>query len=166
MAEDTGHSQSDEKPPRTLVIGVGNLLLKDEGIGVHLVRALQEAELADDITLIDAGTAPDLIAYANAGDKLVIIDAAKGGGEPGTVYRLRPGDLTTPTGIAISAHELGVEQGLALLKLMGNEPGEIIIIGIEPQEIDFGTELSAQLQNRFPHILNTVLKEIRNVPQD
>jgi len=166
MPEDTVHSQSDEKRPRTLVIGVGNLLLKDEGIGVHTVRALQEANLADDVALIDAGTAPDLIAYTNAGDKLIIIDAAKGGGEPGTVYRLHPGDLTTPTGAAISAHELGVEQGLALLKLMGNEPGDIIIIGIEPKEIDFGTELSAELQNRFPHILNTVLKEINTASPD
>ena len=128
-----------------------------------MVRALHEANLADDIRLIDAGTAPDLIAYANAGDKLIIIDAAKGGGEPGAVYRLHPGDLSTPTGTAISAHNLGVEQALALLKLMGNEPGEIIIIGIEPKEIDFGTELSAELQNKFPHILNAVLKEIITV---
>ncbi len=160
MAEYTVHSQSGEKPPRTLVIGVGNLLLKDEGIGVHVVRALQEVHLTDDVSLIDAGTAPDLIAYANAGDKLIIIDAAKGDGEPGTVYRLHPCDLSTPTVLAISAHDLGVEQGLALLKLMGNEPGETIIIGIEPKEIDFGTELSAELQKKLPHILNTVLNEI------
>lgn len=150
----------ENKPPRVVVIGVGNLLLKDEGIGIHTVKALQEINLPRDIAIIDGGTAPDLIAYTEAGDKLIIIDAAKAGGEPGTIYRFQPKDLSEETGGAISMHELGVEQNLRLMSLMGNEPGEIVIIGIEPGEIDWGTELSPELQHKVPEIVRVVLKEI------
>ena len=143
-----------------MVIGVGNLLLKDEGIGIHTVKALQEINLPRDVKIIDGGTAPDLIAYTEAGDKLIIIDAAKAGGEPGTVYRFLPQDLSEEIGGAISLHELGVVQNLKLMSLMGNEPGEIIIIGVEPKEIDWGTELSAELQQKVPEIVKVVLKEI------
>lgn len=149
-----------EPPPRIVVIGVGNLLLKDEGIGIHAVKALEEMNLPRDVKIIDGGTAPDLIAYTEAGDKLIIIDAAKAGGEPGTIYRLLPRDLSEENGGVISAHELGVAQNLRLLSLTGNEPGEIVIIGIEPKEIDWGTELSAELQRRVPQIVRVILKEI------
>lgn len=143
-----------------MVIGVGNLLLKDEGIGIHTVKALQEIKLPQDVRIIDGGTAPDLIAYTEAGDKLIIIDAAKAGGEPGTIYRFLPEDLAQASGTLTSTHELGVEQNLRLMSLTGNEPGEIVIIGIEPKEIDWGTELSPELQQKVPEIVRVILKEI------
>ncbi len=143
-----------------VVIGVGNLLLKDEGIGIHTVKALQEINLPRDVKIIDGGTAPDLIAYTEAGDKLIIIDAARAGGEPGTIYRFHPQDLSEESNQIISAHELGVEQNLRLMSLMGNEPAEIVIIGIEPGEIEWGTELSAELRQKVPQIISIVLKEI------
>jgi hydrogenase maturation protease len=146
--------------PRIVVIGVGNLLMKDEGIGIHAVKALQEIDLPPDVELIDGGTSPDLIAYTRAGDKMIIIDAAKAGGEPGTVYRYRPEDLTAGKGILTSAHEMGVVENLKLMDLTGNEPQETVVIGIEPKEIDWGTELSPELQKRLPDIVQAVLREI------
>jgi hydrogenase maturation protease len=146
--------------PRIVVIGVGNLLLKDEGIGIHAVEALQGIELPPDVRLIDGGTSPDLIAYTKAGDKLIIIDAAKAGGEPGTIYRFRPEDLAEEKGVLTSAHELGVAQNLSLMSLLGNKPAETVIIGIEPEEIDPGLELSTKLQQKLPDIVKVVLKEI------
>ena len=148
-----------ETAPRVVVVGVGNLLLKDEGIGIHTVKALQEIVLPQDVKIVDGGTAPDLIAYTEAGDKLIIIDAAKAGGEPGTIYRFRPQDLASEER-AISVHELGVAQNLKLMALMGNEPSEIVIIGVEPKELDWGTELSPELQAVVPAIIKVVLKEI------
>lgn len=149
-----------EPPPRVVVIGVGNLLLKDEGIGIHTVKALQEINLPQDVKIIDGGTAPDLIAYTEAGDKLIIIDAAKTGREPGTIYRFQPKDLGEEIKGVISAHELGVTHNLRLMSLMGNEPREIVIIGVEPKEIDWGTELSPELQQKVPEIVRVILKEI------
>ena len=150
----------NRSPPRVAVIGVGNLLRKDEGIGIHAVKALQEINLSQDVKIVDGGTAPDLIAYTEAGDKLIIIDAAKAGGKPGTIYRFHPQDLTTGSGNLVSAHELGVEQNLKLMALMRNEPSEIVIIGVEPKEIGWGTELSPELQPVIPEIVELVLKEI------
>jgi hydrogenase maturation protease len=146
--------------PRTVVIGVGNLLMKDEGIGIHALRALQEIDLPPDVELIDGGTSPDLIAYARAGDKMIIIDAARAGGEAGSIYRYRPDDLAAGKGTLTSAHELGVAENLKLAALTGNEPRETVIIGIEPKEIDWGTELSPELKKRLPAIVKVVLREI------
>jgi hydrogenase maturation protease len=148
-------------PPRTVVIGVGNLLMKDEGIGIHVIKALQEIDLPPEIELIDGGTSPDIIDYAGAGDKMIIIDAAKAGGEPGSIYRYRPEDLATGKTVLTSAHELGVAENLKLAALAGHEPRETIIIGIEPKEIGWGTEPSVELEKRIPAILKVVLKEIK-----
>ena len=149
-----------EATPRIVVIGVGNLLLKDEGIGIHTVQALQELDLPPDVKLIDGGTSPDIIAYTRAGDKLIIVDAAKAGGEPGTIYRFKPEDLAEEKASLASAHELGVVHNLKLISLSGNEPGEIVIIGIEPKEIEWGTELSPELRQKVPQIVKVVLKEM------
>ena len=150
----------ENKPPRVVIVGVGNLLMKDEGIGIHAVQALQEIDLPPDVALIDGGTSPDLIAYTKAGDKLIIIDAAKAGGEPGTIYRFRPEDLAEERGALTSAHEMGVVPNLKLMALLGNEPKETVIIGIEPAEIDWGTELSEGLRRKVPDIVRVVMKEM------
>jgi hydrogenase maturation protease len=149
-----------EETPRIVVIGVGNLLLKDEGIGIHVVKALQDIDLPKDITLIDGGTSPDLIAYTRVGDKMIIIDAAKTGGEPGAIYRFMPDDLAAGKRALSSVHDLGVAENLELMALTGNEPSEVVIIGIEPKDIGWGTELSPELQKRLPDIVKIVLKEI------
>jgi hydrogenase maturation protease len=149
-------------PPGIVVIGVGNLLLRDEGIGIHALKALQEAGLPPQVRLIDGGTSPDLIAYTKGGDKLIIIDAARAGGAPGTIYRFRPEDLAGDKGTFTSAHELGVVPNLKLMSLLGNQPEETVIIGVEPKEIDFGIELSAELQRKLPEIVRVVLKEIKS----
>jgi hydrogenase maturation protease len=158
--ESLNNHTENEAPPRIVIIGVGNLLLKDEGIGIHAVKFLQEIDLPPDIKLIDGGTSPDLIAYTRAGDKMIIIDAARAGGAPGTIYRFKPEDLAAEKGSLASAHELGVVQNLRLISLTGNEPREIVIIGIEPGEIGWGMELSAGLQQKLPEIVRVVLKEI------
>ncbi len=149
-----------ESRVRRVIVGVGNLLLKDEGIGVHVVRALQELNLPHDIQVIDGGTSPDLPYYLKDVDKLIIIDAVKAGGKPGVIYRFHPHDLNIESKGIISAHELGLGQSLKIMSLTGSEPKEIVIIGIEPKEIDWGTEVSAELQQKIPEIVNVVLDEI------
>jgi hydrogenase maturation protease len=163
---------SDNQPsidiptPKIVVVGVGNLLLKDEGIGIHAVKRLQEIDLPPDIKLIDGGTSPDIIAYTRVGDKLIIVDAARAGGEPGDIYRFQPEDLATEKGELTSAHELGVVENLRLMSLSGNEPQETVIIGVEPKEIDFGTELSPELERRLPEVVQVALREIGIEPEN
>ena len=149
---------------RIAVVGIGNLLLKDEGTGVHIARALQQMDIPQDTKIIDGGTSPDLPYYLKDTDKLIIIDAVKGGSKPGTVYRFHSHDVDIESASTGSAHEMGLEQSLRIMKLMGSEPREIVIIGVEPKEIDWGTELSAELQQKIPEIVNIVLKEINSQP--
>jgi len=149
-----------EKLPRIVVIGVGNLLQKDEGIGIHAVQALEKMNLPVDVKLVDGGTSPDLIAYTKAGEKIIIIDCAKAGGKPGTIYRFKPENLTAGKAALNSAHEMGVAENLNLMSLTGNQPKDVVIIGIEPAEIDWGTELSVTLKKRLPELIKVVLGEI------
>jgi hydrogenase maturation protease len=152
--------------PRVVIIGVGNLLLKDEGIGIHVIQALQEMVLPEDVRLIDGGTSPELWAYTRIGDKLIIIDAAKAGGEKGAVYRFKPEDITAERGFLNSAHELGVIEALNLMTFAGNKPVDVVIIGIEPAEISPGLELSTVLRQKMPDIIKVVLKEIQTPPEN
>jgi hydrogenase maturation protease len=150
----------NENTPRIVIIGVGNLLMKDEGIGIHAIQALEKLGLPKDIKIVDGGTSPDLIAHTQAGEKMIIIDAAKAGGEPGTIYRFKPEDLAAERAALASAHEMGVVENLALMGITGSKPTEVIIIGVEPGEIDWGMELSPTLRDRIPKIIEVVLKEI------
>jgi hydrogenase maturation protease len=152
--------KGNEIIPRIVVIGVGNLLQKDEGVGIHAIQALEKMHLPKDIKLVDGGTEPDLIAFTGAGDKMIIIDCAKAGGKPGDIYRFKPEDLAAGKGTLTSAHEMGVVENLNLMSLTGNKPKDVVIIGMEPAEIDWGMELSATLKKRLPDLVKVVLGEI------
>ncbi|MDD4858623.1 MAG: HyaD/HybD family hydrogenase maturation endopeptidase [Dehalococcoidales bacterium] len=145
---------------RCVVIGVGNLLMKDDGVGIHAVQALQELALPQEVTIIDGGTSPDLIALSRAGDKLIIIDAARAGGAPGAIYRFTPDDLDPRAGRLLSLHEFGVKESLQTMRLAKTAPAETVIIGVEPKEIDWGMELSPEVKEKLPEIVKAVLREI------
>lgn len=150
-------------PPRMAVLGVGNLLLKDEGVGVHLIQALQRVPLTGkgELTIIDGGTCPDAFDLLPEGiGKLIIVDAVRGGGEPGTIYRFTPEDLIFGRGAITSLHQLGLAEGLRMMACADGEPKEVVIIGVEPKEIGWGLEMSPELQEKVPQIIDLVEKEI------
>jgi hydrogenase maturation protease len=147
--------------PRITVLGIGNLLLKDEGIGVHLVQKL--ASVVDDanVQIIDAGTYPDLVSLiGDTQDKLIIVDAVKTGGRPGTMYRFSLNDLDLDTPPPLSVHDIGVLDSLRTLALFDKRPKSTVIIGIKPKIIDFGLDLSPEIEKKLPEIIDLVLKEI------
>ncbi len=150
---------------KVVVIGVGNILLKDEGIGVHVAQALQKLEPCEDIDLevIDAGTSPDVFLSFQGVDKLIVIDAARGGGEPGTIYRFDPENLAHEAKGITSVHQVGLPQSLKLMDYLGLKPKEVVIFGIEPKEIDWGLELSAEIGQKIPEVVKLILDEARKV---
>jgi hydrogenase maturation protease len=147
---------------KTVVLGVGNVLFKDEGVGVHAVRILQTklSSSADDVEVIDGGTSPDIWPLIDGASKLIIIDAVKGGCEPGTIYRFTPQQMVAERGLITSVHQMGILENLSLMELVGGKPDETVIIGVEPAELEPGLELSAKIQERMPRIIKTVLGEI------
>jgi hydrogenase maturation protease len=154
------NKDTNETAQRIVIIGVGNMLMKDEGVGIHAIQELEKQALPKDVKIIDGGTSPDLIAYTRAGDKMIIIDAAKAGGEPGAVYRFKPEDLASEKPELASAHQMGVVENLSLMSFAGSKPRDVIIIGIEPAEIDWGMELSPVIQQKLPDIIKIVMREI------
>ncbi|MCK5123812.1 MAG: HyaD/HybD family hydrogenase maturation endopeptidase [Dehalococcoidia bacterium] len=142
------------------VLGIGNTLLRDEGIGCHVANALAEIPLPD-VEIIDAGTCPDVWQFIEDTDKLIIVDAVKGGGMPGQIYRFHPEDVTLEQKPLLSMHDIGLVDNLVLMQLRQNI-GETVIIGVEPKDINWGLELSAELQGKMSQIIDTVLSELNN----
>ena len=161
------------KPQRLLVLGLGNILLRDEGIGVHVVQSLQQSPLPPNVDVSDAGTAGrDVLLLQQGSYKLLVVDATRAGSTPGTIYKARfePDGSDKLSRIfghnrnsEISLHQFGLIDALAAAQKLNCAPDEIVIIGVEPKEIDPGLELTEELQRRLPEILNTVLEEIRHV---
>jgi len=142
------------------VVGIGNVLLRDEGIGCHVVHALEEIPLPD-VKIIDGGTCPDVLQLFEDTDKLVIVDAVKGGGTPGQIYRFHPEDITLEQKPLLSLHDMSLVDSLKLIQLWHNID-EAVIIGVEPGEIGWGLELSPELQEKMPQIIDAILAELNN----
>ena len=154
--------RTTSRPARIVVLGVGNLLLKDEGIGVHVAQILEDTPSPPGTVLevIDGGTLPDVVLSLDDVDKLVVVDAVQGGCDPGAVYRFRPDDIG-PHGMTVtSPHQIGFLDDLWLMAHFGQEPKDVVIIGVEPEDMSWGLELSTTLQGRMPRIVRTVLREI------
>jgi len=140
------------------VLGIGNVLLGDEGVGCHVVHALEGIPLPD-VKIIDGGTCPDAFQLLEDADKLVIVDAVRGGGTPGQIYRFHLEDITLEQKSFLSLHDVGLVDNLMLMQLWRNI-GEAVIIGVEPREINWGLELSPELREKMPQIIDAILAEL------
>lgn len=152
-----------ERADKVVVLGVGNLLLTDEGVGVHLIQKLREMEIGEGVELVDGGTSLlDFIPQREDVSKLIIVDAIKLGGKPGTTYKIYVDDslLKGAKGM-ISLHQLGVVETLAIAQKMGKLP-HTVIIGIEPKEIGYGLELSQEIEREMGKMVNLILEEVRD----
>jgi len=157
----SAETQTLERSPRITVVGIGNLLLKDEGVGVHLVQKLAGSVNDANVNIIDAGTYPDFLSVVDdSTDKLIIIDAIKAGERPGTIYRFNLSDADLDLTSPISLHEMGVLDSLKTMALFNRQPKSTVIIGVEPKTIDFGLDLSPEVEEKVPEIIKLVLKEI------
>ena len=147
---------------KVVVLGMGNMLLKDEGIGVHVAHALQSVPSPDNVELevVDGGTLPDAPLSFEEVEKLVIVDAVQGGGEPGAIYRFRPEEIKLEDKVFTSLHQISVLENLWLMKQFRQKPKDVVIIGVEPEDMSWGLELSAKLQQRIPQIIKLVLEEV------
>ena len=144
-----------------LVLGIGNVLLRDEGIGVHIIEEMKKNDLPDNVELVDGGTGgADLLDVIAERQKVIVIDAVQGDYKPGTLIRFTAEDLVKLDGTEVSLHELGLYETLLMAKMLGCEPKEVIIIGIKPKEIKWGLELSEEIKPLVPKIIDIVLKEI------
>ena len=148
--------EPDRQGLRILIAGLGNILLRDDGVGVHTIRELQRNPLPG-ILAVEVGTAVlDAFHLFEWADRILAIDAMQAGGPAGTLYSLRVSDIDD-RGPQASLHELNL---MAALRFLPNaKRPEIVILGVEPEIIDFGLALSAKVEDVLPLVIHSV-KEI------
>jgi hydrogenase maturation protease len=140
--------------PTVAIVGLGNLLLMDDGVGIHALQAL-EANPPPGTTLIDGGTAVLHTADLLEGmDKVVAIDALLGGRAPGSVY-LMDGMEANENAARLSIHSCGLREALQFMPAK-QRPREILVVGVEPEQIAYHTELSPTVAAALPCVLDTV----------
>jgi hydrogenase maturation protease len=146
----------NNRKPRILVAGLGNILLGDDGVGVHAVKRCGSSGRAS-LRLIEVGCAVfDALPDFEWADKILLIDAMKAGGSPGSVYRV---DLegVDEGGVPASLHDLSAIHALHMTNR--RVAPDVSVLGIEPEIIDYGLELSPTVEASLPAVLQTV-KEI------
>jgi len=146
-----------------VVIGLGNPLMSDEGIGVELVRRLSGCEsVYPGVDFVDGGTGGFSLIYQLGGkQKAVLIDCAYMGAEPGAIKRFTPDDVESKKVLSgRSLHEADLLKVLEMAKELGEAPGDVVIFGIEPEVVEPGMQLSAVLNNRLDHYVSVVEREL------
>ena len=146
----------------TLVLGLGNILLQDEGLGVHaLERLVAQYPLPDQVQAMDGGTLGlDLLPYLEQATDLLILDAVQTGQPPGTLVRLEGAAIPTALALKLSVHQVGLQELLALGDLQGKLPRRIVLWGMEPASLDWGTELSSLIFSRLDDLVTAAVNEL------
>lgn len=146
---------------KTLVLGIGNLLLGDEGVGVHAARELLKEDLPADTEVLEVGTAIlDTLSQLKTANRVIILDAMKYEGEPGTIYSI-PHYLCRSSRHIASMHGFDISRVLALAGL--DHPPQVWVLGVEPAFIDWSLELSPQVAEALPLLIEAVKREIKRV---
>ena len=149
---------------KILVLGVGNLLLADEGVGIHAIRALAERDLPSGVELVDGGTSTlNLLPYLQTARRVIVIDALKAGGSPGDIYRCHPEDLVENREQPMSLHQVDFVQMLQMAGRLGYRIGPAVIYGVEPGEIGWSMELSLRVTAKMPKRLEPVVAETESI---
>jgi len=148
--------------PTILVLGIGNLVMSDDGVGVKVVQKLQrEHRFSETVVLMDGGTLGlDLLPKLEGIERLIVIDAVETGEKPGTCVRLTGRELPIALETKVSPHQMGLKDLLSVAELMGHAPREMVLIGVQPGSIEMDTELTAEVEAKVDVLVDNVLKEL------
>ncbi len=152
---------------KIVVVGVGNTIHSDDGVGVHALERLQrDPRLPDDVTFIDGGTfGIELLAYLYECTQLLLLDAVDVGGQAGTLVRMGGGELRGLS-CGASVHQLGVADLLATLPLVSDTPRETVLLGVQPASTDWGTELSAPVEAALGPLVEAAVEQLLRWSQE
>jgi hydrogenase maturation protease len=145
------------------ILGIGNILLSDDGVGVHAVNRLRDNyEFPESVRLIDGGTKGlDLLPLLEESDRVLFIDAANFKKAPGTIDSIEGDKIPAFLTSKLSVHQIGLPDMLFAARFMGITPPEMCLVGIQPKSMDTGIELSSVLNARLDTLLNEVIKKLK-----
>jgi hydrogenase maturation protease len=145
-----------------LVLGIGNLVMSDDGIGVRVVQQLAERyRFPAGVTVLDGGTLGlDLLPQLEGVARLLVVDAVETGRTPGTLVRLAGEDVPIVLETKVSPHQMGLKDLLAVAMLQGFAPQEMVLWGVQPERIEMSLELSAVVAAQLDPLVEKVLAEL------
>lgn len=151
-------------PQKILILGVGNLLLRDDGFGVHLINSLKGVALPDNVELLEAGTVShQLIPKLHELDHLIVIDVVEAGDTPGALFRFSPDDMNFPVEQKASLHQISLIDVLHMSALTGSKP-KTVIIGVQPKDVSsWSMELSDELSAVIPRVQELIFEEVMKI---
>jgi len=146
------------------VLGIGNIILSDEGFGVRVVEYLQKNfTFPDNVALIDGGTlGVELTHFIMGTKRLLIIDSIDGGAEPGKTFHLRGDEIKAHFAQKISAHEVGIQDVLTMLELSDKKIPCVELIGAQPYSLEAGVELTEQMSKLVPVFADKAVEILRS----
>ena len=153
----------DDGNNEIVLLGVGNILLTDEGLGVHVVKDIKESfTFTPAITIIDGGTmGMELLTYMRGMKKILLVDAINGGEPAGTVYEFTHKELEQYFTEHISVHEVGMQDILRIRAIQEEPLEDAVVIGVEPESLEIGFEPSEVVQRVLPEVKDRVLNVLR-----
>lgn len=146
----------------TLVLGVGNLLLSDDGVGVHTIQRLKESgRLPEEVQVEDGGTCGlDLLQFLEDVDHLVVVDAAHFGKEPGAILRMENEQVPAYLALKTSPHEIGLPELMLTAQLTGIYPERVVVFGVQPQSLETGIGLTPPVAAVVDRLMDAVVQEV------
>src|SRR5512143_1198490 len=145
-----------------MVLGVGNILLRDEGVGVRVIERLKASySFPPEVELMDGGTAGlDLMPFMEGFQHVIIVDTVKTSEPPGSIFRFTPDDINIKVPYKTSLHQIGMVEVFAIAEALGKKLNAVII-GIQPEDMsDWGLELTKTIQDKVPELIGLVIKEL------
>ncbi len=143
-----------------VVVGIGNLIKTDDGVGVHAVRYL-EGKVPEGVELVEGSIyCADLFNIIEGKRKAIFIDAIDAGEEPGAIFRFTPDEVKQKTTRPLSIHDFGLYELILTSRMMGQCPEEITIFAVQVEETGFGDRLTERVAAALPRVCELVLSEI------
>lgn len=145
------------------VFGIGNLLLSDDGVGIHAINKLnEEYEFPEGVEIIDGGTKGlDLLPLFENREKVLLIDAANFNKPAGTIDIVEGDKIPAFLSTKLSVHQIGVPDMLFAAKLMEIMPDKISFVGIQPESMETKVEMSDTLNNKMPEFMNAIIGKLK-----
>jgi hydrogenase maturation protease len=142
-------------------MGIGNILMTDDGVGVHAALELAKESWPENVTILEGGTFTQDIYYMFMEyDLLLVLDCVRAKHAPGTIYRLTEDDIKRNNDQRMSVHDIDLIDSLRMAEMAGKRP-DMVVIGIEPEAMDWSMEMTETLKGKFPKYLEHARKELR-----
>jgi len=144
------------------VLGIGNIILRDEGFGVRAMEYLRDGwNFPEEVRLLDGGTlGPELLHFVTGTEHLLILDAIAGDGAPGTVYRFEDDAVMAHFQEKLSSHEIGIQDVLAWLTVTNRAIPHVVVLGMQPYELSAGLSLSHEMAAALPSFAKRAVAEL------